>query len=63
MALGRVADPCGMNKKDELRFVRDELESLAFLRLTGPLDLDLRARYRALSTREHDLLEAVLAPA
>jgi hypothetical protein len=40
--------------------VRDELESLAFLRLTGPLDLALQARYRLLSTREHHLLQAVL---
>ncbi len=49
-----------MNPMQELRFVRDELESLAFLRLTGPLDLGLQERYRTLSTREHDLLRAVL---
>lgn len=55
-----MADPCGMNPMQELRFVRDELESLAFLRLTGPLDLGLQERYRTLSTREHDLLRAVL---
>jgi hypothetical protein len=51
-----VADPRGMNPTEELRFVRDELESLAFLRLTGPLDLALQARYQALSTVEHELL-------
>ena len=38
--------------------MRDELESLAFLRLMGPLDLALQARYEALSTQEHDLLQS-----
>ena len=47
LALRLVADACGMNPTEELRFVRDELESLAFLRLTGPLDLGLLAMYQA----------------
>jgi hypothetical protein len=49
-----------MTLADDLRYVRDELDSLATLRLMGPLDLELSRTYEALCSHEKELLEATM---
>jgi hypothetical protein len=53
-----LADDKEVSPRDELRFVREQLESLSMARLTRPLDQKMVEEYQALCRRERRLLEA-----
>jgi hypothetical protein len=47
----------------ELCVVRDQLDALAFERLSAPLDAESEALYKRLCAREHELLQGKPGPA